>query len=251
MDPLLLTLVPLFFLTALVYASAGFGGGSTYLALLVLFNLPYYTIPQIALICNIVVVTGGLYHYIKAKHLKLNRILPFVVTSIPLAYLGGTLPMSKKWFLLILGISLAVAGARLLFWSKPSSARKEISQKTAWGIGLPLGGLLGFVSGLVGIGGGIFLAPLLYFLKWGNPRQIAASASFFIFVNSLFGLWGQWTKSGLSIEGQWLIPLILAVFLGGQIGNRLSVGWLPLKGIQRVTASLILIVSIRIFWMAL
>jgi uncharacterized protein len=249
MDSLLLILVPLFFSTALVYSIAGFGGGSTYLALLVIFGLPYELIPKIALLCNLVVVSGGLYHFHRAGYVSIQRLLPFVIASIPFAYLGGRLPVSKEIFLLLLGITLALAGLRLLLTPKIVRQPSAMTGKKLWSVGLPLGATLGFISGLVGIGGGIFLSPILYFLGWGHARHIAAAASFFIFVNSLFGLWGQLAKGSTFVAGsEWLLPLALAVFLGGQIGSRLSVGKISLGKLQKVTAALILVVAGRIFW---
>lgn len=244
----LIYIIPLFFLTALIYSSVGFGGGSTYLALLVLFSFPYEEIPKIALILNLVVVTGGLYHYISHRHLEFRKILPFIVTSIPLAYLGGNIPVSKTVFLVFLGSSLAVAGLRLFFVKENFSRFTFHASRFTWFTELIIGALLGFLSGLTGLGGGIFLAPILYLTKWGSARQIAALCSFFILVNSLAGLWGQITKSGFTDDFVSIFPLIVAVFLGGQIGSRLSVGSLSLVTLQRTTAVLILIVAGRIFW---
>ncbi|MBI4223791.1 MAG: sulfite exporter TauE/SafE family protein [Deltaproteobacteria bacterium] len=241
-------ILPLFFLTALVYASAGLGGGSTYLALLVLSGFAYADIPKAALLCNLVVVTGGLYHYLRAGLLPFGKILPLVLTSIPLAYLGGRIPVSKELFLFLLAISLAAAGARLFLTGEPLWKTKEFSPRRVWTFGLCAGGILGFFSGLVGLGGGIFLAPLLYFLGWGTGRQIAAMASFYIFVNSAAGLAGQFSKSDFSLSPGLIFPLLLAVFAGGQIGSRVGLGFLPLAGLRKITASLILFVSFRIFW---
>src|SRR3989338_1635959 len=243
-----ITLIPLFFVTAWVYASAGLGGGSTYLALLFLFQFPYTTIPKVALLCNLVVVSGGLYHYIRTRNLSLLLVLPFCVTSIPFSYLGGRLLVSKEYFLALLGFSLLIAGLRMLFSQKLISKEREIETQKSWWVGLPVGALLGFLSGLVGIGGGIFLAHLLYFMGWGKPKQIAASASFFIFVNSLFGFLGQWTKEAPFVETPGFFLLLLAVFLGGQVGSRFSVGKLSSFALQRVTAFLILAADGRIFW---
>lgn len=241
-------LLPLFFITALLYSSVGFGGGSTYLALLVLFQIPYTTLPKIALLCNILVVSGGLYHYIKTKNLSLPLVLPFILTSIPFAYLGGRIPISKEFFLFLLGFSLLIAGARMLFAKELVVKSRHIALSKGWILGLPCGAALGLLSGLVGLGGGIFLSPLLYFLGWGKPKQIAASSSFFIFVNSLAGFLGQGTKVSSDIEWEWLLPLMIAVIVGGQIGSRLSVGKLSPFSLQRITALLVLGVAIRIFW---
>ena len=266
----LIYIIPLFFLTALVYSSVGFGGGSTYLALLVLVSVPYGSRPKVALVCNLVVVTGGLYHYIRNRQLSLKSALPFAVTSVPMAYLGGKMPVDKTLFLILLGISLLCAGLRLLFVKRFDGSMvrsfdgfdpnyRTIALSHYRTIPLPIGALLGFLAGVTGIGGGIFLAPILYFLRWGNARQIAAMASFFIFVNSAAGLMGQFSKDwtidvGASANISWRTPLpgililILAVFAGGQIGTRLSFGKLSPVYLQRITAVLILSVTAKIFW---
>lgn len=245
-------LVPLFFLTALIYSMAGFGGGSTYLALLVLFGLPYESIPKIALLCNLVVVSGSFIHFYRRGHFSLTRVLPFVLTSIPLAYLGGRIPISEDLFMILLGLTLAIAGLHLLLKSvRPELVEGRIcgstsSPRTIVGIGVAVGGAVGFLSGLVGIGGGIFLAPILYFLRWGDARQIAATACFFILVNSAAGLLGQLTKVGMTVSWSEMLPLAIAVLIGGQIGSRFAVGKMPLMSLQRVTAAIILLVAMRI-----
>ncbi len=202
-------LAPLFFIAALIYSSVGFGGGSTYLALLFLFNVPYSTIPQIALLCNLLVVSGNLYHYLKIEGISLRLVLPFTIMSIPMAYLGGRIAISKNLFLILLGISLLAAGSRLLFAKKLAANvdSTNIDQVRIWGRALPIGGVLGFLSGVVGIGGGIFLAPAMYLLKLGRPIQIAAASSFYIFVNSLAGLIGQLTKTPAEMQVTLLFPL--------------------------------------------
>lgn len=239
-------IAPLFFLTGLVYAMGGLAGGSTYLALLALFQYPYGSIPKIALLCNLIVSAGGTWHFVKAGHLDLRRVLPFLIASIPAAYLGGRIPVGKELFTLLLGLSLAAAAARLLFLDKAIEAVKAPAIKNTWGIGLILGALLGFLSGIVGIGGGIFLAPVLLFLRWAGPRQAAAAASLFILVNSASGLLGQFTKGGLDIPAAHVIPLFAAAFLGGQIGSRLGAGRIPSLALQRITGLLILTVALRL-----
>lgn len=241
-------LIPFFFLTAMVYSSVGFGGGSTYLALLVLFSISYPMIPKIALVCNIVVVAGGLYHYIRTKNLNWRWVLPFAVTSVPCAYWGGKISLSKELFLFLLATSLLAAAFRMLLAQKLVAQTRKISSSIAWTAGISIGGVLGLLSGMVGIGGGIFLSPLLYFLGWGSPKEIAASASFFIFVNSIAGLAGHWMKDPALPFFEGMFSLALAVFLGGQIGSRWSVGKLSPIRLQQVTALLILVVATRIFW---
>lgn len=247
MDSLQL-MVPLFFFTALVYSIAGFGGGSTYLALLALFAVPYEAMPKLSLLCNLVVVTGGFAVFLRAGHFSPKKSLPFVLTSIPAAYLGGRIPLGKTVFLWLLALCLLAAGLRMLLSEKDFSGRIEPSSRRAWSVGLPVGAILGILSGLVGIGGGIFLAPTLYFLGWTDSRETAAAAAFFILVNSMSGLFGQFAKSGAVLDWGLALPLMTAVFLGGQIGSRIGAGKISKIALQRVTAALILAVSGRLLW---
>lgn len=239
----------IFFAIAVMYSMVGFGGGSSYLAVLAMTGLAYQTIPAIALVCNLIVAGGGLIHFIKGGHFNFKKVLPFTVLSIPMAYLGGKLLVPKTLFLLLLGGSLLIAAMRMLvpddFFSRP----REIYSRKAWSIGLPVGALLGFLSGLVGIGGGIFLSPLLLFLRWVDVKQAGACASFFILANSFSGLLGQLHKQPLNYEI--LYPLGAAVFIGGQIGSRIGSFHLPKLHLQRVLALLIACVAIKMIVSAL
>lgn len=239
-------LTPLFFLTGLTYAMAGFAGGSTYLALLALFQYPYGSIPKIALFCNLIVSAGGTWHFARAGHLKMHKILPFLVGSIPAAYIGGRIPIGKELFTLLLGLSLLAAATRLLMAGKAFEGLKSPDTKRAWMIGLPLGALLGFLSGLVGIGGGIFLSPLLLLLGWADVKEAAAAAALFILANSASGLAGQFAKSGLEESALHMLPLAMAAFAGGQIGSRLGAGRIPSIWLQRITAVLLLAVAAKL-----
>lgn len=240
-------LAVLFFLTAIAYSIAGFGGGSTYLALLVLFDEPLNIVRTVALLCNVAVVTFGTYHFARSGHLRLHKVLPFVVTSIPMAFVGGTIQLDETMFKLLLGGSLAVAAMRMLWLGKAIEPRTDLSVRTSWMVGLPLGALLGFLAGLVGIGGGIYLAPVLLFIGWTDAKQTAACASFFILVNSIAGLAGQ-AVNGIEWDSRFILPLLIAVLIGGQIGSRIGAGTLPKVAMQRVTGVLILAVSARLLW---
>ncbi|MBI1977669.1 MAG: sulfite exporter TauE/SafE family protein [Candidatus Omnitrophica bacterium] len=233
-----------FFLVALVYSMMGFGGGSSYLAFLVLAGLPYQNVPTLALICNLIVTCGGLWHFYRAGHLKLRKVLPFLVFSIPMAYFGGRILIGKNLFSLLFGFSLFVVALRMFLPDRLFERSREVSSLRVWIIGLPIGGILGFLSGLVGIGGGIFLSPLLLFMRWVNVKEAAAAASLFIVVNSFSGLLGQLHKGVASMS--LIVPLGLAVFLGGQIGSRLGAYRLPQLGLQRMLAGLILYVSMKL-----
>ena len=237
-----------FFVTALLYAAVGFGGGSTYNALLVLQGADYLLIPSIALVCNVIVVTGGVWRFSCAGHLPLRALTPFIVTSIPAAWIGGRIPVSETFFIGALGFALLAAGLQLVFEQRQKSDAPKISE-TPLPLALAVGVALGFLAGLVGIGGGIFLAPILYLLRWGTPRDIAGACSFFILVNSLAGLIGQTMKLGDlgALNGfleYW--PLFLAVLIGGQIGSHLGSVGLSAVIIKRLTAVLILYVAARL-----
>ena len=235
----------LFFVTAILYSSVGFGGGSTYLALLLIWGIPYQIFPIIALSCNIIVVSGNSFNYIRARNLNLKLLLPYLIGSIPLAFIGGSLPVEKKFFEILLLIVLSVAGLLLLFKFKSYDDKKENYRKIPIIISIFIGGILGFVSGVVGIGGGIFLSPILFLIRAAKPNHIITTASLFILINSLSGIIGQLTKSSVLSEIQNYWFLLLAVLIGGQIGNFLNLKIFPTRILALVTAGLVLFVAVR------
>ena len=236
----------LFFVTAILYASVGFGGGSTYLALLLIWEVPYYIFPVIALVCNIFVVSGNCFNYIKAGNLKTSLLIPYLISSIPLAFIGGTIEIEKSFFEILLFIVLTIAGTLLLFNFKSYEDNKENYNKIPLIISFMIGGLLGFVSGVVGIGGGIFLSPILFLFKAGKPKHIITSASVFILINSIFGLLGQLTKNDVFIEVSNYWYLFFAVIIGGQIGNFLNLKIFSSRILALITSGLVLFVATRI-----
>jgi uncharacterized protein len=247
----LIWLIPAFFITALLYASVGFGGGSTYTALLALAGTDYRILPAISLLCNIIVVTGGVIRFGKAGLLDWKRALPLAMIAAPFAWAGGLTPIKESAFLLLLASSLLIAGSHLFLAKEPLAAPADapVRKMDMRDILVVIG--LGYLSGLVGIGGGIFLAPYLHFTRWGRPQQIAAAASLFILINSISGLIGQSIKLGAAggfgdLVGYW--PLAIAVLVGGQIGSHLGVRILPASIIRRMTGVLILYVAGTLFW---
>ncbi len=236
----------LFLLVAAFYASVGFGGGSSYLALLVVWELPYMAIPAIALICNIVVVIGNSLHYARAGYANPRLLLPFAVPSVPAAYLGGRLVIEKDLFLIILFISLLAAGLRLLIQHRRYDDDPGRYRTIPLWRGALTGSVLGLLAGITGIGGGIFLAPVLYYLRAGSPKQIAAAASLFILLNSVAGLLGQLHKGVLSdaMLEYWHLPLL--VFIGGQISNLIVIRLVPPRIVALLTALLILFIALRL-----
>jgi uncharacterized membrane protein YfcA len=232
----------------------GFGGGSTYNALLVLADVDYRLIPTIALICNILVVSGGVFWFWRKGHFKIREILPYVALSVPMAWLGGRIPVSQQWFVGLLGFTLLLTGAQMLA-SQPRTASNQMQRHiNHWLVGLPSGAAIGMLSGIVGIGGGIFLSPLLHVTRWAGAYRIAAASSAFILLNSIAGLSGQLMKQATSTPSeQWagenLIsawPLFLVVVAGGQIGSRLGSQHLPERWVKGLTAALVFYVAARL-----
>ena len=241
----MLVLSILFFVTATLYSSVGFGGGSTYLALLLIWGVPYHIFPAIALLCNIFVVSGNCYNYIRAGNLNLKLLVPYILGSIPLAFIGGSLQIDKNLFEILLFLVLSSAGILLLFKFKSYDDNDSNYKKIPFIISLFIGSLLGFISGIVGIGGGIFLSPILFLLRVGKPQHIVTTASIFILINSLSGIIGQLTKNAVfnEISNSWV--LLLAVIIGGQFGNFLNLKLFSTKILTLLTAVLVIFVAIR------
>lgn len=231
-----------FFFVALIYSSVGFGGGSSYLALMAqpFFGLMPDTIKPAGLLCNIVVVTGGTIIFYRAGKIKLSEIWPFIIASIPLAFIGGYWKLKSDTFFILLGFTLLIAA--FFLWMKPKSENPESNPVSGQ---ILLGGGIGLLSGLVSIGGGIFLSPILHLLNWFDAKKISALASVFILVNSISGLLGQIT-AGVSFNWQLIAPLLIAVLLGGQIGSRLGAKRFNAVYIRRITALLIFIAALNI-----
>ena len=235
-----------FLVTAVLYSSVGFGGGSTYLALLIIWSVPYFVFPVIALSCNIIVVSGNCFNYIRAGNLNLKLLIPYLIGSIPLAFIGGSLPIEKELFEILLFSILAAAGTLLLFNFKSYDNKKENYKKIPTVVSILIGGALGFISGVVGIGGGIFLSPILFLIRAGRPKHIITTASLFILINSITGIVGQLTKNEVlsEIPNYWY--LLGAVLIGGQLGNFLNLKVLPTRILALVTALLVIFVALRI-----
>ncbi|MEO0417447.1 MAG: sulfite exporter TauE/SafE family protein [Pseudomonadota bacterium] len=240
------TLALAFLVTALLYASVGFGGGSTYAALLAWYGLDYRLLPLVALACNIAVVAGSTVRFARAGVTPWKGALLLTALAAPAALLGGLTPIDEASFLILLGASLVLSGiAMFLPVSEAQTHEPTRLAKFAPLVAAPIG----YLAGVVGIGGGIFLAPLLHLARWNNARAIAATASLFILVNSAFGLVGQLLKQGPgafsgAIDAS--LPLLVAVVIGGQIGSLLAVRVLPVRWVRWLTAVLVVAVGARL-----
>ena len=236
----------LFFVTALIYSSVGLGGGSTYLALLLLWGAPYQIFPIVALACNIIVVSGNSFNYIRTGKLNLKLLIPYLLGSIPFAFIGGSIQIEKELFEIILFFVLAIAGVLLLINFKSYGDNSSSYKTLPIYISALIGVVLGFASGIVGIGGGIFLSPILYLFRAANPRHITTTVSLFILINSIFGIIGQLTKNQNLFEVREYLYLLLAVFIGGQIGNFLNLKLFSTKILALITSLLVIFVTVRI-----
>jgi len=239
----LLLLVPLFFVIATCYSAAGFGGGSSYLAVLALVpSLAFEEIKILALICNIIVVSGSVLIFYKNGLIHFKRVWPLIVLSVPFAYLGGRMCLDETLFFVLLACTL-LAASLLMLLSKPPASRQLPNY-----INSIIGSGIGFLSGMVGIGGGIFLSPILYLSKWGSAKLIAACTALFILVNSIAGLTGQLMTNEISLNISFVCSLGLAVFVGGQLGARLTTIKLNAQKVKTITALLILLVALRLLY---
>ena len=241
----MITLSTFFFITAILYSSVGFGGGSTYLALMLIFDIPYYIFPIIALFCNIIVVSGNSINYIRSGNLNIKLLTPYLVGSIPFAFLGASISIEKEIFEILLFFILIIAGIFLLIGSKSFNKDQIKIKQIPKILSISIGSVIGFISGIVGIGGGIFLSPLLFLMKAGYPKHIATTASLFILINSIFGVAGQLTKNIVFNEFLNYWPLFLVVLMGGQVGNFLNIKFLTNKTLALITSLLVIFVAAR------
>ena len=239
-------LLVFFLIIAFIYSSVGFGGASSYLAILGVYEFPVYEMKLISLICNIIVVTGGSILFVMHKQVNLKKIAPLVICSVPMAYLGGMVKIGVDTFFILLGCSLIVAS--LMMFIKTPAVNQPAPESNALLIksGI-MGGGIGFLSGLVGIGGGIFLSPLLHLSKWDVPKKIAATASLFILVNSISGLVALAAKPNPAPVNLMRILLLCgAVLVGGQLGSWVGIKKLNPLTIRRVTAVLVFAAGVEV-----
>jgi len=234
-----------FFITAIFYSSVGFGGGTTYLALMLIWDIPYYIFPILALICNIIVVSGNSINYVRSGNLNLKLLTPYLMGSVPFAFFGASISITKELFEILLFVILIIAGIFLLIKSKSFNDDQIEINSIPKLISVSIGSIIGFTSGIIGIGGGIFLSPILFLMKAGYPKQIATTASLFILINSIFGVAGQLTKDIVFDEFLNFWPLFIVVLIGGQIGNFLNIKFLSGKTLAIITSLLVMFVAIR------
>ncbi len=240
MTDLLIPITLLAFIFAVVaffYASVGLGGGSSYTALLAVFGASTMTIPLVSLTLNILVTTFGSLVFLLHGHARLRLIVPFIISSIPMAYLGGMLHLPKRIFYVLLLVSLCVAAARIYFPDTSRPVHLDKSRKILLAIGS--GAILGLIAGITGIGGGIYLVPLIILLGLGNAKEAAACGAFFIWVNSVSGLLARIQYNEVDLVPY--LPLVIAVVLGGMAGTLMGAGRFKVRTMQQILGSILIV----------
>ena len=233
----------LFFFVAMAYASVGLGGGSSYTALLLILGASHVAIPSISLTLNLLVTTVGSYHFIRHRHGRWRLILPFLMGSIPFAYLGGSLLLDRQLFQWLLFISLLLVVLRI-YWRQPTPLEFHLNRRQQLLLSVICGALLGFVAGTVGIGGGVYLVPLILILGLGSAKEAAATGAIFIWVNSVSGLVARYQSNLLDWDG--IIPLAMAALLGGALGSWLGSSKLEPKKMEQILGAIIVIATIML-----
>jgi uncharacterized membrane protein YfcA len=228
----------LFFFVAFVYSSVGLGGGSSYTAILAIFGYGAAVIPMISLSLNLAVTTTGSVNYVRHGHVRPNLLLPFIATSMPMAYVGGALQLPKQVFFWLLLASLMFVAIRIYLWSS-TTLKLNLGPRGRLIVSLLAGSVLGFIAGTVGIGGGIYLVPLILILGLGSAKEAAAAGSVFVWLNSLVGLVSRLQHNSISLMDY--LPLILAVLAGGALGSYLGAVRYSAKTMERILGAVILV----------
>lgn len=228
----------IFFAIAFAYSSVGLGGGSSYTAMMLIVGMSIVTIPLVSLTLNLFVTSIGSFNYIRHKHAKLKLLLPFILTSMPMAYLGGALKLPADMFYLILFFSLLFTAFRIYLW-KNTPLKLSLTAKSKIIISLIAGSVFGFVAGTAGIGGGIYLVPLIIVLGLGSPKEAAACGVIFIWLNSFSGLISRLQYNAIDLSEY--IPIIIAVVLGGTIGSHMGASRFSVKTMEKILGVIVLL----------
>lgn len=240
-------LAPLFLGIAFLYGSAGHGGASGYLALFALAGVTDPAIAPLVLALNVIVSAIGFQNFYRFGHFHLSLLWPFIITSVPAAFAGARIPVSMELFEMILGIALLLSTLVMgISGVKGYLKNIDLSHVNILWIGLPAGFIIGMVSGSVGIGGGIFLTPLLIITAIASVKQTAAVASAFIFVNSVSGLTGHILRD--NIWWEWLIPFLIIVGIGGFLGSYLSAGRFTSWIVRYLTMAVLFVAGIKLLF---
>ncbi len=240
----IMLLIPALFVISLVYTSVGLGGGSSYVALLYIFGIPLINIPPIALFFNITASSVALFRFSKQGYVVPRQVYPFLLTSIPATFLGARIKLDENTLSLVFATILFSIALILFFGKKEKKIKFPDTNNMGWILPLTLGTILGFLAGLIGIGGGIFLGPVLLLVGYSSPKHIAGLCSVFVLTNSLVGLTVHYFNGGVDLSVIFLFGLV--VFVGAQVGSFLGTKKFSPILLQRVVAVILLVVSFKL-----
>jgi hypothetical protein len=232
------TIALLFFVVALAYSSVGLGGGSTFTALMAIAGYSSATIPMISLMLNLFVTSIGSYNFIRYRHANFRLVAPFLLSSVPMAYLGGALQLPQEFFFRLLLVALLFVAARIYFW-KDTTFHLGLGTTGKIVVSVIAGSVLGLIAGITGIGGGIFLVPLIIILGLGTVKEAAACGALFIWLNSLAGLVSRLQYNAIDLLEH--VPLIVAVILGGTLGSLLGSTRLSRNAMEKILGVIVLV----------
>ena len=243
-DPQLLALLlGLVFLVAVAYSSVGHGGASGYLAVLSFFGLAPAAMAPGALMLNLLVAGVSFTTYFRGGYFVFRLLWPFLIASVPFAFLGGLVSVSPKLYMGVLAMALTFAAFRLLL--APATKKDEyLVEPPKLLVALPVGAVMGFVSGMIGVGGGIFLSPLLILFKWADVKRTAAVSAAFIWINSAAGLYGHLSRTEVDWRGlAWLVGV---AFAGGVLGSWLGASRFKGVWLRRVLGAVLLVAVVKL-----
>jgi len=234
----------LIFGVAILYSAVGHGGASGYLAVLSFFLKDADVMAITALTLNVLVASLAFWNYYRARHFSWALIWPFLCASVPAALLGGMLKIEDGFYFSLLAIVLTIVGIRLIFSRKNDDDAVDIAPFHPWKVGVPVAGGIGFLSGVLGVGGGIFLSPIMLCCRWATAKQTAATSACFIVINSLAGLGGRYLRGDLVYDNNMSL-LLLAAFLGSLVGSYVGANWLSNRLIRNVLGVVLIIAAVK------
>lgn len=236
----------LVFVVAVLYSSAGFGGASGYLVAMSFFGIPANVMASTALILNIFVSSISFTNYARAGHFRPRLLLPFLITSVPAAFIGGTIKLSEQTYTTLLYIVLTYLAVRMILLPTVTEKINWTPRPILLWAALLGGAVIGLLSGMIGIGGGIFLSPLIILMQWGDSKQAAASAGGFIAINSISGLIGRFANNTLAF-GEFGFFILAVGLLGALIGSRLGAIKFSSGGVRRALGT-VLTIAVGTYW---
>ncbi len=234
----------IFFIIALLYSSVGHGGASGYLAVLSLFTFKPDEMASTALLINVTVAGIAFYSYYRLGYFSPKLTLPFLLTSIPLSFIGGMLNIPKYYYSFLLAMALITAALRLMIKLESKTIVEPTYKHTRMAVALPVGGAIGFISGIVGVGGGIFLSPIILLMKWANPKFTAATSALFIVMNSISGIGGRIIDDRFSTGN--FLPFMAAAIVGGFVGSIWGAKKFLHQTLRRLLGIVLLIAAIKL-----